>query len=601
MNKLSNLWSRLKAKLKERLKKITRLWVVEVLLLVAFGIIAARLVYLHAGPNEVRIQKAQNASGYTKTIPPYRGRILDGSRNPNILALSLAVYDVCANPEMLAGSTNVDTAAGILSAYLKIPREGIRERLSHSEKKFAFIKRFVSRDVGERIMIQMTNNHIIKGGVYLVDSTIRSYPQNSQACHVVGFVNHGGVGSLGVEMTHNSSLTGTAGVVIGMKDGKKHEIYTRRIEEIKARPGSDVYLTLDQQIQYFTERALDEAMAEHSAKAAWAIVQRCRSGEILAMASRPAFDLNEFGAERDMHRMTNRAVSVNYEPGSTLKPVTLALAFSEGLVTPEMMFDCENGSWFHMGRVLHDYHPYPRLSVADVIKKSSNIGTAKIALLLGNEKMYKGLRAFGFGTRTRIELPYEEGGIVNPVEAWSGLSCSRIAIGQGVAVTALQMAGMMSAIANDGYLLKPYVIKSIVDSTGLVRGSGQPVVVGRPIDAKVAALMRYLLARVTEEGGTGTRARVEGYKVAGKTGTAQKTVPGGYSDTAYMASFAGFLPADKPEITIVVVVEEPQPYHTGGVVAAPVFAKIAEQTVRYLNLEPTELAGGAAGAAPPVP
>jgi cell division protein FtsI (penicillin-binding protein 3) len=593
MNKLSNFFGWLKKKL----KGISRLWIVECLLLLAFATIAGRLVYLHAAPNEVRIQKAQSASGFTKSLIAFRGRILDGSRNPNILAISLGVHDICANPKLLAAATNTEMAVSILSAYLKMSKDDVRYRLRLSDKKFAYVKRFVTRDISERLWVQITNNHI--KGVYLEDATLRCYPQNSQACHVVGFVNHDGAGSLGVEMTQNHSLTGTAGVVKGMKDGKKKEIYTRRTEEIQPRQGSDIVLTLDQQIQYFTERALDDAMTQHSAKAAWAIVQRCRTGEILALASRPAFDLNEYGAERDMHRMTNRAISVVYEPGSTLKPVTLALALAGGIVTPETMFDCENGAWSHMGRILRDYHPYARLSVADIIKKSSNIGTAKIALMLGDEKLFNGLRAFGFGSKQGLELPYEEYGILPRLSRWSGISSSRIAIGQGVAVTALQMAGMMSTMANDGFLLKPYIVKSIVSADGTPQFTAEPVVIGRPLDSKTAALMRYLLARVTEDGGTGTRGRVEGFKVAGKTGTAQKPVPGGYSDTAYMASFAGFLPADKPEITIVVVIEEPQPYHTGGVVAAPVFAQIAEQTVRYLNLEPTEPVEGASGAATP--
>ncbi len=565
---------------------IRRLWIVEILLLLAFAALAARLVFLHAGPNEVRIQKAQVASDYTKPLVAFRGRIMDGGRTPNILAISLGVHDICADPKLLTDMTNMDLAVSLLSAYLKMPKDEVRFKLRFPDRRFAYVKRFVTRDISERLWVQVTNNHV--RGIFLQEATLRRYPQNAQACHIIGFVNHDGLGSLGIEMTRDKDLQGTPGVVKGMMDGRKHEIYTRRTEEVQARQGSDICLTLDQQIQFFTERALDEAMQEHSAKAAWAIVQRCRTGEILAMANRPAFDLNEYGAETDMHRMTNRAVSFCYEPGSTLKPVTLALAFSRGVVTPETMFDTENGSWFHSGRILRDYHPYTRLSVADIIKKSSNIGTAKIALLMGDEVLYNGLKTFGFGRRLGIELPYEEGGILSNFKNWSGLSCSRIAIGQGIAVTALQMACMMSALANDGFLLKPYVIKSIVDADGLLTYEAHPEVLGRPIDAHVSALMRYLLARVTEAGGTGTRAKVDGFKVAGKTGTAQKPVPGGYSETAYMASFAGFLPADKPEITIVVVVEEPQPFHTGGVVAAPVFAKIAEQTVRYLNLEPSE-------------
>lgn len=562
-----------------------RLWIVEILLLAAFSGIAARLVFLHVFPPENTIKKAQSAAQYSKSLVAFRGRILDGGRTPNILAISLGVHDICADPKILNDTSNTDLAITLLSAHLKMAPGEIREKFLPSDKRFAYVKRFVPRDISEPLWAQILHNRI--KGLYLQETTLRRYPQNSQACHVVGFVNHDAIGALGVEMMRDGDLKGVEGEVQGMRDGHKREIYGRRTKEVQPRRGSDIILTLDQQIQYFAEKALDEAMAEHSAKAAWAVVQRCRTGEILAMANRPAFDLNEFGSADSQHRMTNSVISVVYEPGSTLKPVAVSLALSHGIVTPEMMFDCENGAWFYSGRILRDYHPYARLSVADIIKKSSNIGTAKIALMLGNDALYQGLRSFGFGRKLGIELPYEEGGILAPVEKWSGLSCTRIPIGQGIAVTALQMAGMMSAIANDGFLLKPYIIKSVVDADGRTTYQGQPTVVNRPIDARIASLMRYLLARVTEDGGTGTRARVDGFKVAGKTGTAQKPVAGGYSDSAYFASFAGFLPAENPELTIVVVVEEPQPYHTGGVVAAPVFAKIAEQAVRYLNLEPT--------------
>jgi cell division protein FtsI (penicillin-binding protein 3) len=567
-----------------------RLWIVEILLLAAFGGIAARLVCLHAFPPEKTIIKAQTAAQYSKSLVAFRGRILDSGRTPNIMAISLGVHDICADPKLLNDTTNVDLAVTLLSAHLKMPPDEIREKFRSPDKRFAYVKRFVTRDISEPLWTQVTHNRI--KGLYLQETTLRRYPQTAQACHVVGFVNHDGLGSLGIELARNDDLKGVEGQVLGMRDGHKREIYTRRTKEVQPRPGSDIVLTLDQQIQYFAEKALDEAMAEHSAKAAWAVVQRCRTGEILAMANRPAFDLNEFGAGENQSRMTNSVISVVYEPGSTLKPVAVSLALSRGDVTAETMFDCESGSWHHSGRILRDYHPYARLSVADIIKKSSNIGTAKIALMMGDDVLYQGLRSFGFGRKLGIELPYEEGGILPARERWSGLSCSRISIGQGIAVTALQMAGMMSAIANDGFLLKPYIIKSIVDADGRMTYEGHPSVVNRPIDARIAALMRYMLARVTEDGGTGTRARVEGFKVAGKTGTAQKPVAGGYSDTAYMASFAGFIPAENPELTIVVVVDEPQPYHTGGVVAAPVFAKIAEQAVRYLNLEPTETGEG---------
>jgi cell division protein FtsI (penicillin-binding protein 3) len=272
---------------------------------------------------------------------------------------------------------------------------------------------------------------------------------------------------------------------------------------------------------------------------------------------------------------TNHALSATYEPGSTLKPLTVALALRNELLTPDTIFDCENGIWDYEGQPLRDLEPYGKLSVAEIVKKSSAIGTAKIAQMLGNERLYSGLRSFGFGLQSGIALPHENSGILPPVNTWSSQSC-RIAIGQGIAVTAMQVAGMMSAIANDGVLLKPYLATngSAVQTNSI------------PIDPSIAAMMRAMLARVTEEGGAGTGAQVKGFKVAGVTGTAPKVVNGSYSETAYIASFAGFIPADKPEVTIVVVVDEPKPHHTGGVVAAPVFARIAEQTMRYMNIKP---------------
>jgi len=255
-------------------------------------------------------------------------------------------------------------------------------------------------------------------------------------------------------------------------------------------------------------------------------------------------------------------------------------------VSPGDVFDCEYGAWLHCRRLLRDFHPYGRLTVADGLKKSSNILTAKVALTLGDQRLYRYLRAFGLGSKRGIDLPGEENGILHPPNRWSGISSSRIAIGQGVALTALQMLGVVCAIANDGFLMRPYVVDSVSRSGGPLLLKCKPEVVARPITGKTAATMRTLLARVTEDGGTGRRARVAGYTVAGKTGTAQKPVNGVYSSSAHVASFVGFLPAENPEIALIVVVDEPRVKHTGGVVAAPVFSRIAGEAVRYLDIPP---------------
>jgi cell division protein FtsI (penicillin-binding protein 3) len=281
----------------------------------------------------------------------------------------------------------------------------------------------------------------------------------------------------------------------------------------------------------------------------------------------------------------NRAIGVNFEPGSTLKAAAFAAALNEGIVTPETVFDCENGSWFYKGRPLRDVSAQKHLTVADGIQKSSNILTAKMSLMLGNERLYSYLRAFGIGAQLGIDLPGEEAGIFHAPERWYGISPTRIPIGQGVATTALQILTVFSTIANDGYRMRPYVVRRIRTADGDVIVENQPSVAARVIRSDTAATMRHLLQRVTETGGTGTRARIPGVDVAGKTGTAQKPGPGGYSNTDYIATFAGFFPADDPVISMVIVADEPRPVTGGGRVAAPAFATIGQEISRYMGLD----------------
>lgn len=425
-------------------------------------------------------------------------------------------------------------------------------------------------------------------GVFFQESTIRFYPQDQLMCHILGFVNHEGVGSAGIEQQLNNYLHGNPGVLKSRVNGLRQEMSWLREEYVPAECGADVTLNLDQNIQYIVEKNLDEVMAEHHAKAAWAMVQRVGTGEILAMASRPGFDPNNF-SESDPESRMNRNIAINYEPGSTFKAITWSVALNEGIINPEQTFDCENGAWSFAGKTLRDYHPYGRLTVADGLKKSSNIMAAKISLQIGNERFYKYLRAFNISEKLGIDLPGEEHGILDNYKTWAKVKPTRVAIGQGVAATALQMLNVYCTIANDGYMMRPFVIHDVQSAQGAVLLAQTPQVLGRPLTSETATLMTHLLARVTEEGGTGTRARVDGYTVAGKTGSAQKAVAGGYSASAYIASFVGFLPAEAPEIGIIVVVDEPQPLHTGGVVAGPVWSRIATETVHYLNVPPSHI------------
>ncbi|MFH0881169.1 MAG: penicillin-binding protein 2 [Lentisphaerota bacterium] len=552
-----------------------RLVLVVSLLTLVWAGLGTRLVFLHLGSNESLRARIESIRKVEEEIPVGRGRILD--RHKNILALDLPVKNVCADPQTILADGHLQFIGAQLARMLQLDPAMVLTRLNRPNRRFEYVKKFVPEDTAEKIERMQLN------GIFMRETSTRYYPHNSLMCHVLGFSNMEGVGSAGVEQRFNTYMKGRTGLLISEKDGHRRELYNRRSLEIDPEQGADVQLTLDQNIQYMVEKVLDAAMQEYRAKGAWAVVERVGTGEILALANRPAYDLNLYRTT-PTDKMLNRAIGYVFEPGSTFKVGVIAAALNEGTVTPEEIFDCENGAWHYMGRVLHDFHPYGNLSVADILKKSSNIGAAKVALTLGEARLEKYLRDFGFGCPTGLDLPGEEGGILFPRSKWSKLSMSRIPMGQGVGVTAMQMLNMLCCIANNGFLMKPYMAQSIVDAEGHTVARMDPEVVGHPIREDTARLMQKLLLRVTEEGGTGAKARVNGYPVAGKTGTAQKAIPGGYSSEANIASFMGFIPADNPEVGIMVIVDEPQPIHTGGQVAAPLFSAIASQVVRYLDI-----------------
>ncbi|MEI6807883.1 MAG: penicillin-binding protein 2 [bacterium] len=557
-----------------------RLFSAVLVVLVIWAGLAFRLFQLQVGKQETSREQLTRTRNVEKKISGSRGRIFDRKGRGNVLALDIAVKDVIADPRRIYTNGQVKVVAARLSPVLEMTTMELEGRLNRPKRHFERLKRFVPDDTVRRIQALGIPE------IYFSDVAVRQYPQNSFMCHVIGYANSQGIGSCGgVEQVMNGYLRGKSGKVEMQLDAARREIYDRRVEDAAAVDGADVYLTIDQQLQYFVEKALDRTMTQHKARGAWAIVQSVRTGEILAMASRPAFNVNEFDSSTDQQRL-NRTLGVVYEPGSTMKALTLAGVFNEKMVKPSDVVFCENGAWLHAGKTLRDTHRYGQLTVADIIKKSSNIGTAKLALMLGQERFAGYLSSFGIGSRTGVDLPGEEYGILHSTKQWSGISCSRIAIGQGVAVTALQMLSAYCTIANDGIRMRPHVVKRVVSPEGVVLVEQKPQELGRPITRDTARLMSKLLQGVTEDGGTGIRAQVEGFSVAGKTGSAQKPVAGGYSSSLYVASFVGFLPAEKPEIGIIVVVDEPQPCHVGGVVAAPAFSEIAASAVRYLDIVP---------------
>lgn len=560
-------------------RRTIRFFGVAVGLFAAMAGLVVRLVFLHVSVRDQSKSRAAKTRTYRETLTVPRGRILDGSMSANIMAANVSVKDIWVDPAPLVASNRLGDVSARLARALALNPAELMTELNKPGRRFAYVSRYVPDDRAEAVA------RMKLPGVYQSPATARAYPQGQMLCHVLGFVNLDGVGSSGIEQCMDNYLKGVPGLLESRLDGRRREMYDRRVKEVAPREGSDVVLTIDQNLQYMLEKGVDGAMERHRAKAAMAIIQRVKTGEILAMVSRPGFDPNRFRETVDAQKL-NRTIGYVYEPGSTFKVAVIAAALDRGIVTPETIFDCENGRWLYQNKILKDYHPYGRLNVADVLKKSSNIGAAKIAIMMGDELLDKSLRAFMIGSRLGIDLPGEEGGIFRPLSSWSAISSSRIAIGQGVAVTPLQMLGVLCGIANDGRIMRPYVVKEVVSSSGTVLMRQTPQVLSQPIRPETAALMRKLLARVTEEGGTGVKASVDGFTVAGKTGTAQKPVGGRYSESDYMASFVGFLPAENPEIGMIVVVDEPQPLHTGGLVSAPVFGEVAEQAVRYLGLLP---------------
>ena len=549
---------------------------VMVLALLGLG---GRLAFLHLSENSDVHARVKKTRHIKRKLTVRRGNIYDRGGNNNLLALDMAMKDVCADPMKIVQENKVVEVASALAEQLELPTDLVAVKINNPNRRFAYIRRYLPRERADELAsLDIT-------GVFFENSLIRFYPQQDMLCHVLGFVNREGVGSAGIEQRLNGFLKGSAGYMESEVNALRQELYLQRGKHIPSLAGADVTLTVDQHIQFAVENALDEIMVDHVPKGAWAIVEKVSTGEILAMASRPSFNLNEFN-KSDANARMNRCIGYVYEPGSTFKAITIAASLNEGTVTKDTVFSCEHGTWYYGGKRLRDYHPYGDLSVADGLKKSSNILAAKVALTLGNKRLHEYLVSFGMGRKLGVGLPGEEAGILHPVRRWSKISSTRIAMGHGVAVTSLQVLNALCAIANKGVLMKPYIVEKITGEDGTVLSQSYPEALGRPINERTAATMRHLLYRVTETGGTGKRARVPEFEVAGKTGTAEKPGKGGYSSKHCIASFVGFLPASNPEVGIIVVVDEPQPFHTGGRVAAPYFSKIAEQTIRYLGTQP---------------
>jgi cell division protein FtsI (penicillin-binding protein 3) len=512
-------------------------------------------------------------------LDPHRGPIVD--RHGDALALSIDVPSLFVRPRQFAGQ---EGRAAALAAAAGMPLAEVR-RKTGSEAPFVWLKRQASPREAEAVRALSLR------GVYQVTESRRFYPHGSLGAHVLGFVGVDSQGLEGLERRLDNAIRGEARFAEVDRDAHGRELLTDGVQT-KAARGSTVELTLDATIQDFTERELAEGVKAARAAAGAAIVLDPATGQILALANVPTFSPNEPGGAQDRRwrqRVRNRAITDPYEPGSTFKAMLAAAAIESGAVRPQDMIFCENGR-FALGRwTINDTHKHGWLSFAEVVQYSSNIGTSKVAEKVGRTRYAEFLRAFGFGQRTGLELPGESPGIMRAVERWARIDLATHSFGQGIAVTPVQMAAAFGAIANDGVLMQPYVVSRVVGPGGRVLQRREPTVVRRVVSAKTARTVTTLLRRVVEEkGGTGGRAKLEDFPVAGKTGTAQKVDPttGGYSSKR-IASFAGFVPADAPRAVIVVVIDEPRTNSYGGVVAAPVFREIAAAVLGRLGVVPS--------------
>ena len=528
--------------------------------------LVARLYHLQIIQYVDLLARAERQQQRTIEIAPKRGTIYDRQMQP--LAMSLATDSVFAVPSEIP---NPEMVADLLAPVVGLEKGDLLGRFK-TFKSFCWVKRKVSAD--EALRVRDLNLR----GIYFQKEMKRFYPKGELAAQVLGYVGLDDHGLGGLEYRMNDTIQGTPSRILIAADARRQSFHST---ERAGQPGKNVVLTLDENIQYIAEKALADAAAKWRMASGSVVVQNPRTGEVLAMASYPTFDPNGYGKSAPEARI-NRAVSGVFEPGSTFKLVTVSAALDEHLTTPEEVINCQGGSIVLAGHVIHDDHAHGDLTVRQVVARSSDVGAIKLGLRLGEDRFYRYIRAFGFGSTANIELPGEERGLLQPPSRWSGISIGEISIGQEVGVTALQLASAYSAIANGGVLFQPRVVRGV-----FLGGSHEPVAPAagrRVVSRETAERMKEILSGVVEAG-TGTTAQLTGYSAAGKTGTAQKIdSTGTYSKTHYVPSFVGFAPVQNPAITILVVIDSPVGAYYGREVAAPVFRSIAEQTLGYLNV-----------------
>ncbi|MFN2508461.1 MAG: peptidoglycan D,D-transpeptidase FtsI family protein [Chthoniobacterales bacterium] len=562
----------------------TRCALICIAFIALFSAFSFRLVYLQILKHDEFSQLAAEKHGYKQTIFAERGAILDA--NNEVLAHNVPGEIVVADGTLI---NDLEALVPLLASTLKLSAVELTEKLK-SDRRYVILKREVSPAVANTLREKIRAQNL-KGIHFERDST-RVYPNGSMLCHVIGFTDFDHQGIQGVEASMEQYLHGQDGYRFIERNRAGQEVVPYRGQERAPRDGYRVHLTVDLNLQNIVENEIDAAMREYTPQKAIIILMRPETGEILAMANRPHYDLNQKEDARP-EEMKNRAIIDMMEPGSTFKIVTAAAALNERKVRPDTTLFCENGVWNYGGRPLHDHHGYGAMSVQDILIKSSNIGAAKLALSIGEQKFYEYIRRFGFGERTGIELPGEIPGVIRSPQSWSKISITRIPMGHEVGVTPLQMTMAMAAIANGGKLVTPRIVKAITKPDGETVSTFSPTVLRQVISPKTAQEVGNALRGVVSDRGTAAGAAVAGFTICGKTGTAQKVDPkGGYEHGKYVVSFSGYMPAERPEFVALVVLDDAHTKNPalnyGGTVAAPIFSRIAEKAARYLDLEPHE-------------
>ncbi len=559
-----------------------RIYLLLALFAVFFAAIAFRAFQLQALQSGKLGKMAANQHTRTVAVPSRRGEIYD--RNLKELAVSLETDSVYAEPAKIESPR---AASRALSKAISMSAQDIEKRIN-SGRGFVWLKRQIDLREEDRRKVAAIE------GIGITKETRRFYPNRQLASSLIGFIGTDSNGLEGVEFYYDNLLKGVSYRLTGEKDAAGRTLMYEDVDKKASIRGMEIELTVDKTIQYIAEKSLARAVEAYGAKGGSAIVMNPSTGEVLAMANVPTFDLNNFRSFMP-REWRNRTVADAFEPGSVLKLFLISAALEENVTSPEEIFFCENGSYRVADRTFHDTKSHGWLTTSQIIKYSSNIGAAKIGERLGKQRLYRYLKSFGFGEKTGVDLPAESTGSFPHYRKWSQVTLETVSFGQGISVTDIQLIAALSSVANGGFIMKPYIVKRVKDSKGSVVAETNPAIVRRVVSEKTARKMTELLTGVTNEGGTGTKAAVEGFDVAGKTGTAQKAdlKNGGYLEGAYIASFMGFVPARDPRLAVIVTIDEPKKEHHGGIVAAPVFKEIVTESLSYMGVFPDNSQGGA--------